>query len=377
MPNAVGKDDAIRLFNGPATAPNPNDIAPGLSPAVCNPIIAPICGAAYPLSAIHWYHLDIHSNKIDDGGFSVSANDVVEMTSDAMLNGSGIKNLDDQPGYLVLVNESARQGGEPLFSFSAEAFIVDGGRGNNFNFAYNIPVYPLDDEADTASPNGLYVPSLHNNVVEAEQGGVAGSPYGDSVKVSPIISGIRTGAVDGPQVRVVDMPIYAIDKGIEGFDVGATYIVWNDRNATYEGVDESGAQLTYGLTGKSNLYNTDEEWGSTENISLDHQLNMIDIGYGRSVGPLESWDIPHKHYFINGAVSNPGFVRWYIQQPKNLGELDAGAYSAAVIFRLPNNAGMPIQPVAGRAVEPFTVPVNDAYSQFPIDLGFFGTQSPN
>jgi hypothetical protein len=361
VPQSVGVDSVVNLFGGPniqgGQLSSQGTVAAGLSPTLTG-------GLTQTTSRIHWVWMDVNSNELLNGSFPVSANDVVHISSKNMPYSGGFVALDaNTPGYLVLVNESAYSGGAPTFSFQADAFVSNDG-----NVA-NIPVFPLTDSAD----NGAVAPTLTNNVVETYPVPVPeGSPYGEGPIVSPIVSGIRTGAnvngADANWFRVIDMPL---TNG-----VGSTYVVWNDRNGIRFGDSDI---VTYpGITGTTFTYDCNENALSGPTLTLNNQLNFVSLG--ATTGNVAGF-LPKKYWGMGGSasfdtytgvpISNmlggnkesacvdakkdpnapvPGYLRWILTSPINYGKLQNAAYSAAVIFRLDTTEGL---------------------GKFPVDRGFF------
>jgi hypothetical protein len=343
VPSSVGLDSIVNLFGGPnVTAaggiPSSN-VATGLSTS------AP--SASTPAtSKLHWYFMDRNSNEVLNAAFPVSANDVVEFTSQNMPSGTSSTALPSGLGYLVIVNESASLGGAPLFSFQADAFIT-----TNVTtpvvatVVNNVPVYPLTDTADNQAAS----PTLVNNVLEDVSGVPAGAPYGGGPIVSPLMSGLRLAAANASGAtqgwfRVIDFPI-------NGSNASEYYVVWSDRNASLNIVNGTFVE-TPAITGSIVTYDCNENPQSGPALSLYDQLNIVNFSNGQDTAPGD-----YEAGLGNTRACAPngpgGFVRWFAQpNPSNVGGLTSAAYQAGVIFRLRQS-------------------LTDGYSQFPVDRGFF------
>jgi hypothetical protein len=380
----VGLDSVVNLFGGPNANPSTgaipsSGVAPGLSAS------APTASTA-ATSRLHWYFMDSTSNELANSAFPVSADDVIEFNSAYMPTmtfsssspptpGNLNNALPAKTGYLVIVNESAINGGAPLFSFQADAFISGTGNTPAVGFVSNIPVYPLSDAADA----GAGAPSLNNNVLENVAGVPAGAAYGAGPIVSPLISGIRLGAADASGntqawFRVIDFPVNGNSGGVTSPTSptpGETYVIWSDRNSSTNIVN--GAIVTTpAINGSTLTYDCNENNVSGPSLSVTRQLSVLTLGTpaqtytnltannatvdGYSALSATLGATGSNNCYSNTAANvlpQGGFLRWFAQaNPYNYGGLTAAAYQAGVVFRLRNST-------------------TDGYSQLPVDRGFF------
>jgi len=171
VPKSLGSNTVVDLLN-PGTSPtgaHEDEGDANLSPVIENPTVYleggnnnqplnlngltitanAINATAFPNSFIHWYFLDVRSVHQADGKFPVSQDDAVVLSANCMGNSGAIPpgkypNVyadiagctssaipENVAGYLVLVNESARNGEAPLFGFSADAWLVNNGGNAN------------------------------------------------------------------------------------------------------------------------------------------------------------------------------------------------------------------------------------------------------
>lgn len=387
VPKSVGLDQVIGYLN-PTTSPTgPNESVgdTDLSPVILNDTVLlpggnnnqPLSNTApffqgdaidanlYPNSFIHWWFLDVYSQHVVNGRFPVSQDDVILIdaanmgTTGAVPTGNifnGVTAIPNNvPGYLILANESARNGGAPLFGFTADAWVAnigglhdaDGPRFNGFPSAVNIPVMGMADGVDSTS-----YPTPLNQVIE-NQAFTTGRYY---PVASPLTSAIRTGvtgpAVSGRNLKVIEIPL-ADRAQFDNF-----VFVWNDRNLGKDGWIQA------------------EEVDQDENVcsytlSLPQQLNVAwvpanNAGHiGISDGPAAAtadWYKPAvAPAFIDGyssvgakpfsafAPNNPdagyawgcqtnsrdGYFKLYWTPPAVPVGAPAGAYSSMVAFTIP------------------------------------------
>jgi hypothetical protein len=159
-------------------------------------------------------------------------------------------------GYLVLANESARNGGAPLFGFAADAWVTTPGAG--MPSAVNIPVLGMADGVDTTT-----YPTPTNQVIENQQ-----FTFGQLYPVaSPLTAGIRYGVV-GPNVpssiiKVVEAPL--ADRAQFNNQV----FFWYDRNA-----EAANGDMARDPVVSVEELDQDENPCSTD-LSLPYQLNMV------------------------------------------------------------------------------------------------------
>lgn len=345
VPASVGVDTVINLFGGP----NTNDQSKATTGLVTSVNFAQNPLGAPDTSKIHWIYLDNKSNEIRNGVFPVSANDVVEFNSSAVPYEGGTVDLsatDAGVGYFLFVNQTAYEGGAPVFSFNADAYIAWG----DDALISNIPAYPLTDAADdSAVAEGAITPTLLNNVLERRSGNSpAASPFGDGPIASPIISGIRTGATDkdGNSLgfRVIDLPVTN--------PLGDVFVVWSDRNSSFSFVEGKNIPA---LSGNTLIYNCNESALSGPTLSFEDQLNFLIVSatgnLSQAALDLRSGGRKHRHsvaiadVYAQNAYGTPGdkacfdsgtggFVRWVASPGVNYDNTKNAAYQSSVVFRI-------------------------------------------
>jgi hypothetical protein len=305
-----------------------------------------------------------------NGDFPVTPDDVQMITARSLLQGK----FEGQAGYLVLQTKTSFT--QPMkgadFAFAADAWLTT--PGTVTPSAVNIPTLPLADGPDVTE-----YPTTFNNIISRA---ATGAPTRYPV-VSPIISGIRTGAVptmlpSNTEFSVIDLSLANRGPGA-GADLkfGSAYenilIVWNDRN---------------GINAFAQEFDEDEVNCST-NISLPYQLNIVNVNtLPGGVGPLAGHDqyaIWNKTPFglppgtpglgstegcmtenyapvpTGGRKSDWGFMRLTLESPVNPDPTStAGAFSSAVGFTIPRKPAA----VTGQAPQ---VPM-----LLGIERGFFG-----
>lgn len=364
VPASVGVDTVINLFGGPNTDDQSKSPA-GLATSVPGNALA-----APDTTKIHWIYLDRNSNEIRNGKFPVSANDVVEFDTTAVPYEGGTLRMPEGVGYFLFVNETAYEGGAPVFSFNADAYIAWEADNDPIpEWISNIPTYPLTDAADdSAAAEGAITPTLLNNVVERRNpNSPAASPFGDGPIASPIISGIRTGASDanGKSVgfRVIDFPVTN--------QFADLYVVWSDRNASFDFVEGEDVPA---LSGNTLIFDCNEAPLSGPTLSFEDQLNFLVVRAGANF-PMEANLVREggrRHrmgitdVYAQGAYGAPGsacantggFLRWMAKPGVNYANTIGDAYQSSVIVRIQF---------------PFSA---DAFgfSQNVVDRGFFAKQ---
>lgn len=299
VPKSLGANTVVNLLN-PGTSPTSANEADGdsdLSPVIENPTTYleggnnnqplnlngltntanAIDATAFPNSFIHWYFLDVRSNHVANGKVPVSQDDAVILSANCLGNSGAIPpgkypNVyadflgctttaipENTAGYLVLINESARNGGEALFGFSADAWLVNNG-GNyqvdangvpltvrTIGEVVNIPTLAMNDGVDQTA-----FPTPTNQVIES-QSFTVGNTY---PVVSPLTTGIKTGVLDATaQIEKVELPL------ADRRNYANQVVVWNDRN---------------GLTVQAEEVNQDEIPCSTT-ITLPNQLQVYNV----------------------------------------------------------------------------------------------------
>jgi hypothetical protein len=295
VPASVGLD-TVFSFTAPHTSPT-NPVAGGGATELPDQF--------EKYEYIHWYFLNAKSEHILDGDFKVTPDDVAVFDWGQVVAAN--PSLANQVGYLVFVTNEGHDGKAANFNFFADAYFVvhenqenlDGPSAGDIFNSVNIPALPLADGAD----GDATAPTLDNNVIE---------PWSQDVRVSPLVSGIRTSIVDGKsQYTIIDMELA---KGLNNpfgtnvQDVNSMLVVWNDRNA-----------VNWGGVGVD-VFDSHEQSCSWR-LALPKELNLIWVPIGGPSGDLVS----------NPAYATPGFA----QVKANTGS-DTGAQVAVNPLCTPN-----------------------------------------
>lgn len=221
VPASVGID-TVFTFTAPHTSPT-NPVAGGGATELPDQF-APDDGAH-----IHWYFLNAKSEHILDGTIDITPDDVDVFDWGVVVSQN--PSLANQVGYLVFTTNKGADGLAANFNFFADAYFVthaerfdpeNPGQAGDVFSSVNIPALPLADGAD----GDATAPTLDNNVIE---------PWSQEVRVSPLVSGIRTSIVDGKsQFTIVDLELASgVNNPFGEYvqDVNSMLVVWNDRNA--------------------------------------------------------------------------------------------------------------------------------------------------
>lgn len=327
MPNSLGKDTVIQI-TAPQTTPTSTPSIESIGQAT-----TPRAGAANVGEVkLHWYFLDESSNHVINGNFAPTLDDL--WTWDAAANIPANKT-----GYLVIVNESATNGGKANDAFFADAILLH--RNAAFDRvarATSIPTYAMADGVDVTT-----YPTPSNNVIESQLFTTAPKfPV-----ASPIHSGIRTGAAGiANNIRLFDMAL--ADR--EYFD--NLLVVWNDRN---------------GLTQTAVEFDEDEH-GCSTTINLPQQLNILYVPSFNHINAQATPTIPARLAFVDnystsgaatgfnpytalcqniaensedhtndGLYDDSGFLKIYVNEiPQTAAPLVTyGAYASLAAFTLP------------------------------------------
>jgi hypothetical protein len=293
----------------------------------------------YSNSFIHWWFLDTKSKHIVNGRIPVSQDDAVVIdaanmgTSGAV---SGISSIPSNvPGYLVLTNESARNGGAPVFSFTADSWVTNLGSG--IPSSVNIPVFGMVDGVDETT-----YPTPINQVIQNQK--YTTSPF--YPVASPLTTGVRTG-VAGPAVdniallKVVEIPL-ADRNQFDNF-----VFVWNDKNLEDNGVipveeidqDENACSSNLLIPQQLNV-----AWFPSNNVSnVNRRTNIpsfMDSYSGLGAKKGSAFDDNQLDGKNNGNLgcqtsSRDGYLKLYIPLAKKPNGFVQGAYSSMVMFTIP------------------------------------------
>jgi hypothetical protein len=221
VPASTGLD-SVFAFTAPHTSPT-NPVAGGGATELPDQFVD---GEG---THIHWYFLNAKSEHILDGTMDVTPDDVDVFDWGQVVSQN--PSLANQVGYLVFVTNKGADGLAANFNFFADAYFVTHAErfdpqnpdaGGDVFSSVNIPALPLADGAD----GDATAPTLDNNVLE---------PWSQDVRVSPLVSGIRTSIVDGKnQFTIVDLELASGVSNPFGEyvqDVNSMLVIWNDRNA--------------------------------------------------------------------------------------------------------------------------------------------------
>jgi len=319
VPKSVGLDAVIQLFGPPPVTPNPIS-GTDIIQADTNPALVDSATAK-----IHWIFLDKNSNEVRNGDFPVTPDDALEFSAKRLPKTSAgfYPSLPaNQWGYLLLVNESAKNGGDPKFSFSADAWLIaesDVG----LPIPVQLPVLPLTDTKDPVGNSVVKLPTAKNNVVETPPNPSSPNlpssyPYGAGAIASPIISGIRVAVAGQDWIRTLDIPMQ--EKTGKG-SVDKYFVAWSSQNN--------------GLSGQVYSYDDNEGSLSEGTLSLPDQLNFVHVGYEDMTG------YPGPLGFLTTANISPGhsvdggFIKWLLDAPVDIGAKKDDVYASAVVFTLP------------------------------------------
>jgi hypothetical protein len=334
VPASVGVD-TVFAFTAPHTAPT-NPVAGGGATEL--PDAAALDAKNEP--HIHWYFLNQKSEHVLNGTVPVTPDDVVVFDWGTVVARN--PKLANQTGYLVFTTNAGANGQAANFSFFADAYFVTNAdvlTAGDFTNSVNIPALPLADGAD----NGATVPTLDNNVIE---------PRSKAIRVSPLVSGIRTSIVNGKnEYSIVDLELangFNNPFGTTVQDVNSLLVVWNDRNAAFN----------WGYVGVD-VFNSDET-PCSYGLPLGKEQNLVWVPIGGPDGSLvsnPSYSVPE---FINAKANtgtdtsaqavqdglcypgsyagpdsyvgnrmNGGFVKMYLPEPKATATSPEAASAAA------------------------------------------------
>jgi hypothetical protein len=288
IPASVGFDDVPNIYTARHTTPTnilPTALTPG-DPDLNRNFISDDLSTSY----VHWYWFNKRSKHLLNGKVKVSMNDVVQLSWTELAGGA----FNNEPGYMVIANDSAKNGSEAVFSMFGNAWITgaihvddlfrtEGAEGIGFPLiGGSIPVLGMNDGADGPIVGSQCPqPTIFDSV--KYKGGV---PCG----VSPLIAGFRTNRSDGAY------DLFAFDVTLSNRIVPTIQVIWfdqnlNDRraiNAQYPGnlaVPNPLAQVE--------VYDVDENSCSTS-INLPNELNVVWIppAWEDPDRPLHPWNQP-------------------------------------------------------------------------------------
>lgn len=165
--------------------------------------------------------------------------------------------FDGKAGYMVVGNESARDGSAATFNLFGDAWLamdVVGNAKTDFNadgavFA-SIPVYPLSDGADAEDEEGNPLLTLNDSV-----------HYKGSIPddVSPLIAGMRTNRSDG------EADLTAFDLTLVYRVQPSMHVIWLDRN-----LDDTGISTDVPV----DVYDSAEK-SCSATVVIENELNVL------------------------------------------------------------------------------------------------------
>lgn len=225
-PSVVGNDTVPNYFTAPNTTPGAG-VFPGNK------------------GTIHWYFFDYKSVHVVNKPVPVTPDDHTTIDWSKEVIGS----LRNQPGYLVIANETARpEGGEASFDMYGDAQLI---LESPVTAVADIPVLPMSDGVD-ATP---CVPVMDNQVCYT--GANANRVPSD---VSPLAAGVRLNWQDG----VVDaLTLIDLDLNKQNDTV---HVLWLDGNYEKDGYDALNA-LAY----------DDDENPCSLTVPAPYELNIIQV----------------------------------------------------------------------------------------------------
>jgi hypothetical protein len=265
IPAQVGLDAIPNLYTAPNVSPLNSTFAPKFA------------------NTIHWYVFDRFSTHIFNGPITVSANDTVTIDIREVY---APEPGDAVPTYMIIGNESARDGSAAEFAMFGDAHLVSEFNGDIVGIA-DIPVLPLSDSADTTQ-----YPTLRDNVIYDI---IAGVPSA----ASPLGSGIRTNWENGLHDQtLIDLVMYEALGDDDGEADSALWVVWNDRNqnAANGYTPNNGAATGWDVV-QYTCYDYDENPVSGS-VSLPYELNLLQV----TPYPTNGFAVPISD------VSNPNIL---------------------------------------------------------------------
>jgi hypothetical protein len=245
IPSDIGHEDVANIFTAPNTT-SANDLVMAYDPAVF--VKSSVNGDDRPYNAIHWFWFDHRSVHRWDQLEPVTPNDIVFINWRDAAGGA----FENQPGYMVIVNEGARDGSKAQFPMFGNAWLVNDEGFPNQQLETEIPVLPLSDGEDVTD-----YPTMANNVIYA--GGIPS-------KVSPLASGMLLNYADG------NLGDYAVfDMVLADLGDFAYHVIWLDDN---RGPQNNVGGFSYNVN--VDVFDSEERECSTT-VNVPHELNIICI----------------------------------------------------------------------------------------------------
>ena len=345
IPGSVGFDDIPNIYTARNTTPT--NVPTALTPVDPDLLV--------PATArIHWYWFDQRSVHQASESIPVTPDDVVQISWTEQANGQ----YENEPGYMVIANESARNGGSAAFSMFANAWLTGGlhfdppdGRGFPSGIGFpligaSIPVLGMNDGIDGPNTpgNNCAQPTVLDSV--KYRGGVP-------CAVSPLIAGFRTGRND------LQYDLFAWDVAMSNRLLPTIHVVWLDQNLAIPSAlglipNQAGINQAYpgntafvSPTARVDVFDLDEVSCDTT-IQLPNELNVIWIppAFESDENSLLPWNQPFQWGTINDllcvanaalpdALLTAGFVRYSIDEyidspPVPPGRAQSSGFSFAI-----------------------------------------------
>ena len=353
VPGSLGFDAIPNLYTAANTTPT--NVPTAITPA--DPDLIPSPSALATDSAIHWYWFDKRSVEKASGVIPVTANDAVQISWTEAANGS----FQNQPGYMVIANQSARTGQAAKFSMFGNAWLTGaisfdpgnfGGSGVGFPLIGNsIPVLGMNDGVD-----GAPAPGSTSNCAQPTAQDSVKYRGGRPCAVSPVIAGFRTNRSDG------EFDLWAMDLALSNRLLPTIHVIWIDQNLDNErSIDASYPTNTATPNPQAfiDVYDLDELACNTT-IKLPNELNVLWIPPAYLV-PEAQEVVPFYEEFLwttqveplcvvsdqnPDALFTSGFVQYkmdeYIDTDVNRAESSAFAFSIKVDGGFVSNDRIPV-----------------------------------
>jgi hypothetical protein len=349
VPGSVGFDDIPNIYTARNTTPT--NVPSALTPA--DPALTGGGGR------VHWYFFNKRSVEVADGIIPVTPNDGVLISWTEAANGQ----YENQAGYMVIANESARNGTAATFSFFGNAWLVgalhldpaDNRRIPGIGLPLvgsTIPVLGMNDGVDgpVTPGNTCAQPDVLDSV--KYRGGIP-------CAVSPLIAGFRTNRSNG----VYDF--FAMDLALSNRLVPTIHVIWSDQNLNNTAAINKaypGNTAVPNPIARVDVYDMDELSCSTT-VRLPNELNTLWIppAYETNELTLKLWNQPFKWMTNTDLLcvvsdQNPaslitaGFVQYSIDEYIDTGvgkaESSMFAFGIKLDGALVNNDALPLLPDA-------------------------------
>jgi hypothetical protein len=342
VPGAVGFDAIPNIYT--ATNTTPTWVPTALTPA--DPDLALPSGGM-----LHWFWFNKRSVSQASGFLPVTPNDVVQISWTEAANGQ----QENEPGYMVVVNETARSaGGQAVFSFFGNAWLTGAihfdpaDNRNRIGIGFpliggTIPVLAMNDGIDGPNTPG-------NTCAQPTASDSVKYRGGTPCAVSPVIAGFRSNRSDG----IYDF--FAFDLAMSNRVLPTIQVIWVDHNL------DDPAAINRAYPGNTAVVNPTalvdvfdlDELSCDTTVVLPNELNVLWIppAYETNEATLFPWNQPFQWATINDLLcvvtdQNPqarftsGFVRYkmaeYIDTNINQAQSAVFAFSLKVDGGVVNN----------------------------------------